>query len=84
MENKLLIGDSVHALLLGEAGVVHAGWSLVNPRRACASEGYSSWFVCLSVCLSGLNLLLHASRATRYYTYVYFTMNARFNMCGVR
>ena len=38
----------------------------------------------LSVCLSGLNLLLHPSRATRYYTYVYFTMNARFNMCGVR
>ena len=60
---------------------------LVNPRRAHALArvtvvGLS--VVCLCVCLSGLNLLLHASRATRYYTYVYFTMNARFNMCGVR
>ena len=33
---------------------------------ACASEGYSN----LSVCLSGLNLLLQGSRATRYYLYV--------------
>ena len=30
-----------------------------------------------------LNLLLQGSRATRYYTYVFFTMNGRFNMCGV-
>ena len=40
--------------------------------------------VCLSVCLSALNLLLQGYRATRYYTYVFLTMNARFNMCGVR
>ena len=39
--------------------------------------------VCLSVCLSRLNQLLQGSRATRYYTYVLFTMNAGFNMCGV-
>ena len=25
-----------------------------------------------------------ASRAIEYYTYVFFTMNKRFNMCGVR
>ena len=39
--------------------------------------------VCVSVCLSGLNL---ASRVLviRYYTYVFFTMNAMFSMCGVR
>ena len=40
--------------------------------------------VCVSVCLSGLNLRLQGSRATNYYTYVFFTMNARFDMCGVR
>ena len=40
--------------------------------------------LCVSVCLSGLNLRLQGSRATNYYTYVFFTMNARFNMCGVR
>ena len=51
---------------------------------ACASEGYSSWSVCACVCLSGLILLIQGSRATRYYAYAFFTMNARFNMCGVR
>ena len=55
---------------------------MINPRRAHALARVT--VVGLSVCLSGLNLLLHASRATRYYTYVFFTMNARFNMCGVR
>ena len=55
---------------------------LINPRRAHALARVT--VVGLSVCLSGLNLLLHASRATRYYTYVYFAMNARFSMCGVR
>ena len=55
---------------------------------ACASEGYSSWSVCVcvrvSVCLSGLNQRLQGSRATSDYSYVFLTMNARFNMCGVR
>ena len=37
--------------------------------------------VCVCVCVSRLNLLLQGSRATRY---VFFTMNARFNMYGVR
>ena len=50
----------------------------VSPTRL----GYSSWCVC--VCVSGLNLLLQGSSATKYYTYVFFTMNARFYMCGVR
>ena len=62
------------------------GCIIINPRRAHALARVTvySWSVCLCVCLSGLNLLLQASRATRYYMYVYFTMNARFNMCGVR
>ena len=62
-------------------------WAIIiNPRRAHALARVTvvGLSVCLSVCLSGLNLLLHASRATRYYTYVYFTMNARFNSGGSR
>ena len=26
--------------------------AIINPRRACASEGYSSCFVCVCVCVS--------------------------------
>ena len=55
---------------------------VVNPRRAHALARVS--VVGLCVCLSALNLLLQGYRATRYYTYVFLTMNARFNMCGVR
>ena len=62
--------------------------AIINPRRAHALARVTvvGLCVCVSVCLSGLNLLLQAStsRATRYYTYMFFTMNARFNMCGVR
>ena len=53
-------------------------WYIINPRRAHALARVT--VVGLSVCLSGLNLLLHLSRATRYYMYVFFTMNARFNV----
>ena len=56
--------------------------TIINPRRAHALARVT--VVGLSVFLSGLNLLLQKSRATRYYTYVFFTRNARFNMCGVR
>ena len=61
---------------------IHSNVELVNSRRAHALARVT--VVGLCVCLSGLNLLLQASRDTRYYTYVFFTMNARFNMCGVR
>ena len=55
---------------------------MINPRHAHVLARVT--VVGLSVCLSGLNLLIQVSRVTRYYTYVFFTMNARFNMCGVR
>ena len=35
--------------------------SVINPRRAYA-EGYSSWSVCLSVCLSTTILALQATK----------------------
>ena len=59
------------------------------PLGACTSEGYSYTVTvvglcvcaCVCVCLSGLNLLLQGSRATRFYTYMLFTVNARFYVC---
>ena len=36
----------------------------------------------LYFCLSTLNLLRQGSRATIYYTHMFLTMNARFNMCA--
>ena len=47
--------------------------NIINPRRAHALARVTvvGLCVCVSVCLSGLNLLLQASRATRYYTYVF-------------
>ena len=55
---------------------------LISPQ--CAHALARLTVIVLSVCLSGLNLLIHAPRAIRCYTYVFFTMNARLNMRGVR
>ena len=48
---------------VGESSTCH----LVNPRRVCtAIEGYSTWSVCLCVCVSvtqhlTLNVIIHAT-----------------------
>ena len=49
---------------------------------ACASEGYSSWSVCLSVCLSRLSMFQHGTRSYIYCTYMFYMINATFDMCG--
>ena len=72
---------TTYSLLLPRPGPWNENCELIHALLRVTVVGLC---VCLSVCLSGLNLLLQASRATRYYTYVFLTLNARFNMCGVR
>ena len=51
---------------------------------ACASEGYSSW-VCVCVCLSGENKLLHSLTPVICSAYgIHIMTTARFITCGFR
>ena len=49
---------------------------------ACASEGYSSVSVCVSVCLSGENKLLHSLMPVINSGYSIYMTNSRFKTCG--